>query len=65
VICQKLLTVCGKRHRKKADRGIDISKKGCSICLFVFDKYGAMPSVIFFETPVIVDNAAGEIATDS
>ena len=32
---------------------------------FIFDKYGALPSVTFFETPVIVDNAAGEIVTDS
>ncbi len=31
---------------------------------FIFEKYGAMPSVIYFETPVIVDNAAGEILTD-
>ena len=32
---------------------------------FIFDNYGALPSVTFFETPVIVDNAAGEIVTDS
>lgn len=32
---------------------------------FIFDKYASLPSVTFFETPVIVDNAAGEIVTDS
>jgi Putative mono-oxygenase ydhR len=31
---------------------------------FIFDKYGALPSVTYFETPVIVDNVAGEITTD-
>lgn len=31
---------------------------------FIFDKYGAMPSVTYFETPVIVDNITGEILTD-
>ena len=30
---------------------------------FIFDKYGALPSVTYFETPVIVDNAIGEIVT--
>jgi hypothetical protein len=32
---------------------------------FIFDKYGALPSVTYFETPVIVDNVAGEIVTDA
>ena len=32
---------------------------------FIFDKYGALPSVIFFETPVIVDNTIGEIIIDN
>lgn len=31
---------------------------------FVLDKYGAMPSVIYFESPVVVDNVSGEIVTD-
>jgi Putative mono-oxygenase ydhR len=31
---------------------------------FIFDKYGAKPSVTFFESPVIVDNVSGEIVTD-
>jgi hypothetical protein len=31
---------------------------------FIFEKYGAMPSVTYFETPVIVDNVTGEIVTD-
>jgi hypothetical protein len=31
---------------------------------FVVDKYGAEPSVTYFETPVIVDNLTGEIITD-
>jgi hypothetical protein len=31
---------------------------------FIFDKYGAFPSVTYFETPVIVDNVAGQIVTD-
>ena len=30
---------------------------------FIFDKYGTLPSVTCFETPVIVDNATGEIVT--
>ncbi|HEX8988276.1 MAG TPA: YdhR family protein [Rhodocyclaceae bacterium] len=29
---------------------------------FILDKYGAEPSVAYFETPVVVDNAAGTIA---
>ena len=28
---------------------------------FIFDKYGALPSVTYFESPVIVDNITGEI----
>lgn len=28
---------------------------------FVFDKYGTMPTVTFFECPVIVDNVSKEI----
>jgi hypothetical protein len=32
---------------------------------FIFDKYGAQPSVTYFETPVIVDNVSGEIITDN
>ncbi len=31
---------------------------------FIFDKYGVLPSVAYFESPVIVDNATGEIITD-
>jgi hypothetical protein len=31
---------------------------------FVFDKYGTMPQVMYFESPVIVDNTTGEIVTD-
>jgi Putative mono-oxygenase ydhR len=31
---------------------------------FIFDKYGALPTVTYFETPVIVDNVIGEIVTD-
>lgn len=32
---------------------------------FIRDKYGAEPSVTYFESPVVVDNAAGGIITDS
>lgn len=32
---------------------------------FIHDKYGAEPSVIYFDSPVVVDNAAGEIVTDA
>lgn len=32
---------------------------------FILEKYGALPSVTYFETPVIVDNVSGEIATNS
>ncbi len=28
---------------------------------FVMDKYGTLPSVTYFESPVIVDNTTGEI----
>jgi hypothetical protein len=31
---------------------------------FIFDKYGAHPSLTYFETPVVVDNAIGETITD-
>jgi hypothetical protein len=31
---------------------------------FILDKYGALPSVIYFECPVIVDNNTGEITSD-
>ncbi|MDR3629741.1 MAG: YdhR family protein [Desulfocapsaceae bacterium] len=31
---------------------------------FILDKYGAQPTLTYFETPVVVDNAKGEIATD-
>ena len=31
---------------------------------FIRDKYGTDPSVTYFETPVVVDNAVGEIVTD-
>ena len=31
---------------------------------FIFDKYGALPSVTYFESPVIVDNVTGEIVSD-
>lgn len=31
---------------------------------FIFDKYGAPPSVTYFESPVVVDNLTGEIITD-
>ena len=31
---------------------------------FILDKYGALPSVTYFETPVIVDNITGQIITD-
>lgn len=32
---------------------------------FIRDKYGAEPSVTYFESPVIVDNANGTIITDA
>jgi hypothetical protein len=28
---------------------------------FILDKYGSLPSVTFFESPVVVDNTIGEI----
>lgn len=28
---------------------------------FIFDKYGTLPSVAYFDCPLIVDNVAGEI----
>jgi len=31
---------------------------------FVFDKYGVLPSVTYFESPVIVDNVTGQIVAD-
>ena len=31
---------------------------------FIFSKYGAQPSVTYFESPVVVDNAIGQIVTD-
>ena len=31
---------------------------------FIFDKYGALPSVVYFESPVIVDNITEKITTD-
>lgn len=32
---------------------------------FIRDKYGAEPSVTYFESPVVVDNAVGTIITDA
>lgn len=32
---------------------------------FIRDKYGAEPSVTYFASPVVVDNAAGEIIADT
>ena len=32
---------------------------------FIQEKYGAEPSVVFFESPVVVDNTAGTITTDA
>ena len=31
---------------------------------FILNKYGVLPSVTYFESPVIVDNVIGEIVTD-
>ena len=31
---------------------------------FILDKYGAAPSVTYFDSPVLVDNIAGEIIAD-
>lgn len=44
------------RSRADAERVYDEAWRA-----FVTDKYGAPPSVTWFETPVIVDNVAGEI----
>lgn len=30
---------------------------------FIFDKYGVLPSVTYFDSPVTVDNITGEIIT--
>lgn len=32
---------------------------------FIQEKYGAEPTVVFFESPVVVDNVAGAITTDA
>jgi len=32
---------------------------------FIFQKYGSQPSVIYFNSPVIVDNLLGEIIKDN
>ena len=32
---------------------------------FIRDKYGAEPSVTYFDSPVVVDNASGAIITDA
>lgn len=32
---------------------------------FIKDKYGSEPSVTYFESPVVVDNAAGVIVADA
>ena len=31
---------------------------------FILDKYDALPTVTYFESPVVVDNISGEIVTD-
>ena len=31
---------------------------------FIFEKYGTRPSIIYFASPVIVDNLVGQIITD-
>lgn len=31
---------------------------------FILEKYGASPSVTYFESPVVVDNITGEIISD-
>tara|TARA_R110002049_G_scaffold144478_3_gene306745 strand:- start:11035 stop:11349 length:315 start_codon:yes stop_codon:yes gene_type:complete len=31
---------------------------------FIFDKYGALPTVNYFDCPVVVDNLAGQIIID-
>lgn len=32
---------------------------------FIREKYGAEPSLTYFDSPVVVDNAVGEILTDA
>jgi hypothetical protein len=32
---------------------------------FILEKYGAEPSVTYFESPVVVDNITGEIVVDA
>ena len=32
---------------------------------YIKDKYGALPSVTYFESPVVVDNTTNEIVSDS
>jgi hypothetical protein len=32
---------------------------------FIFEKYAAQPSVVYFESPVVVDNVAGTTTTDT
>jgi hypothetical protein len=32
---------------------------------FIFDKYGAHPTINYLECPVIVDNVTGDIVTDA
>ena len=31
---------------------------------FILDKYGALPCVTYFESPVVVDNTTGQIVSD-
>ena len=31
---------------------------------FILEKYGAQPTLTYFETPVVVDTISGEISTD-
>jgi len=31
---------------------------------FIFDKYGTLPTVTYFDCPVLVDNVVGEIVID-
>lgn len=31
---------------------------------FIREKYGTEPSIVYYETPVIVDNAMGEIVKE-
>jgi hypothetical protein len=32
---------------------------------YIKEKYGALPSVTYFESPVVVDNTTNEIVSDS